>query len=63
MGHDRHAIFLVIDKTLQGSNKARGASVVIDLYSAWFKSVGVFRNIRSPRDVAPEAEQAAEEQV
>ena len=43
--------------------KAHGASVVIDLYSAWFKSVGVFRNIRSPRDVALETEQAAEKQV
>ena len=33
------------------------------LYSAWFKSVGVLRNIRSPRDVALETEQAAEKQV
>ena len=33
------------------------------LYSAWFKSVGVLRNIRSHRDVALETEQAAEKQV
>ena len=33
------------------------------LNSAWFKSVGVLRNIRSHRDVALETEQAAEKQV
>ena len=33
------------------------------LNSAWFKSVGVLRSIRSHRDVALETEQAAEKQV